>query len=69
MLIDWQDSFIVSLFNCKDYLNRGKYRNMPKLGACNLIELVMKVFKSVMKGSTSQRVKIDQKQDWFIFMM
>ena len=63
MLIDWQDSYIVSLFNCKDYLNRGKYRNMPKLRACNLIELVMKVFKSEMKRPTSKRIEIDQKQD------
>ena len=55
--MDWQDSYIVSLYNFKDDLNRGKYRSV---GACNLIELVIKVLKSVMKGPTSQRVEIDQ---------
>ena len=30
------------------------------MGACNLIELVIKVLKSVMKGPISQRVEIDQ---------
>ena len=59
ILIDWQDSYIVSLYTCKDDLNRGKYRSM---GACSLFELVMKVLKSVMKGRTSQRVEIDQIQ-------
>ena len=58
---DWQDGYIVSLYNCKgDYLNRGKYTSM---GACSLIDLVMKVLKSVMKGPTRQRVEIDQIQD------
>ena len=30
------------------------------MGACNLIELVIKVLKRVIKGPTSQRVERDQ---------
>ena len=32
------------------------------MGACSLIEPVMKVLKSVMKGPTRQNVEIDQIQ-------
>ena len=39
------------------------------IGALCLIEPVMKVLKSVMKGPSGQRVDIDQIQDRFIYSM
>ena len=51
---DWQDS---SCTIAKEMIRtERKYRSM---GACSLIEPVMKVLKSVMKGPTGQRVEID----------
>ena len=54
---DWQGS---SCTIAKEMIRtERKYKSME---ACSLIEPVMKVLKSVMKGPTRQRVEIDQIQ-------
>ena len=58
---DWQESFIVSLYESKgDALNRGNFRGLK------LIEQVMKVLERVVEGLIRQRVEIDEMQCGFM---
>ena len=59
--IDWQESYIVSLYKGKgDALNKGNYRGLK------LIEQTMKVLERVVEGLIRQRVEIDDMQCGFM---